>query len=208
MNWLAHFLLAEPAPAFRVGSVLPDFAPATLLASLPPAFQPGIAQHRQVDLFADTHPVFLRSRRRFPPRFRRFAGILTDVFYDHLLARNWASYAEPALPAFAAEVYAAIEACRPDLPPETYGRLARLRQADLLCAYGELAGVERALRGLGSRLRRPADLAAALPVFAGQHCAFDADFGEFFPALRAPVGVQPLAPSRLSSSALRSTPHL
>jgi acyl carrier protein phosphodiesterase len=187
MNWLAHFLLAEPDPAFRVGSVLPDFAPTALLASLPPAFQTGIAQHRRVDLFADAHPLFQRSRSRFPPPFRRYAGILTDVLYDHLLTCNWASYSAVPLPDFAAEVYAAIETCRAELPPETYARLARLRDADLLGAYGELEGVARVLGGIGARLRRPVDLGAALPVLRDQYAGFAADFGDFFPELRAQV---------------------
>lgn len=187
MNWLAHFLLAEPEPAFRVGSVLPDFASAAVLAALPPAFQPGIAQHRQVDLFTDTHPVFHRSRRRFPPPFRRFAGILTDVCYDHLLTHQWSTYSALPLPAFAAQIYAAIEQCRPELPPELYTRLARLRQADLLGAYGELAGIGRVLAGIGGRLRRPFDLAAALPLLEAQYGELQEDFAAFFPELRAHV---------------------
>jgi acyl carrier protein phosphodiesterase len=189
MNWLAHFLLADPSPAFRVGSVLPDFAPASVLAALPPAFQAGIRQHRQVDLFTDTHPVVRRSTRRFPPPFRRFGGILTDVFYDHLLTRQWASHSAVPLPAFAAQVYTAIEQCRPTLPPELYTRLARLREADLLGAYGELAGIARVLRGIGGRLRRPFDLAAALPVLEAQYGALQEDFDCFFPELRAHLAV-------------------
>ncbi|MBM3276968.1 MAG: DUF479 domain-containing protein [Candidatus Handelsmanbacteria bacterium] len=184
MNWLAHFLLAEPEPAFRVGSVLPDFAPPALLAALPPVFQSGIKQHRRVDLFTDAHPLFRRSRHRFPSPLRRFAGILTDVFYDHLLARNWSSHSAVPLPDFAAQVYAAIATCRPELPPEIYGRLARLRDADLLGAYGELEGLARVLAGIGARLRRPVDLGAALPVLRDQFAGFAADFKAFFPELR------------------------
>ncbi len=187
MNWLAHFLLAEPAPVFRVGSVLPDFAPAAVLATLPPAFQAGIAQHRQVDLFTDAHPVVRTSMRRMPPPFRRFAGILTDVFYDHLLTRQWTSYSALPLPAFAAQIYAAIEECRPALPPEVYARLVRLRDADLLCVYGELAGIAQVLGGIGRRLRRPFDLAAALPILEAQYEALQEDFTGFFPELRAHV---------------------
>lgn len=198
MNWLAHFLLAEPSPAFRVGSVLPDFAPPAVLVTLPLPFQPGIAQHRQVDLFTDTHPVVRQSMRRFPPPFRRFAGILTDVFYDHLLTRDWATYSTLPLPAFAAEVYAAIEVCRAELPPEVYARLARLRDADLLSEYGELSGIARVLGGIGARLRRPFDLAVAVPILEAQCGALQEDFARFFPELRALVsGSAELKPSPL-----------
>jgi acyl carrier protein phosphodiesterase len=34
MNWLAHLHLSEASPAFRLGNILPDLAPAPELAHL------------------------------------------------------------------------------------------------------------------------------------------------------------------------------
>lgn len=201
MNWLAHFLLAAPSPAFRVGSVLPDFSPAAVLATLPPAFQPGIAQHQQVDLFTDAHPVVRSGMRRFPPPFRRFGGILTDVFYDHFLTRNWADHTPVPLPAFAAQVYAAIEVCRTDLPPEIYARLARLREANRRTSTDfsrNCAPTSRRHRRETAESGSDGSAPAGARIVKACNTAFAGTLID---------RTQTLAPSRLSNSALRSTPH-
>ena len=37
---------------------------------------------------------------RYPRPFRRYAGIITDLAYDHELAKNWSDYMEEDLRAF------------------------------------------------------------------------------------------------------------
>src|SRR5690348_4103786 len=101
MNWLAHLYLSEANPEFRLGNLLADIASRESLVSLPEAFQRGIAQHRRIDAFTDSHPVVRRSIQRFNPPLRRFGNILCDVFYDHFLARDWDSYSSEPLSPFA-----------------------------------------------------------------------------------------------------------
>jgi acyl carrier protein phosphodiesterase len=184
MNWLAHLLLSEPTAAFRIGNLLPDFVKPPLLEGLPVDFQRGIACHRRIDAFTDAHPVVRRSMDRFAPPFRRFAGILVDVFYDHFLAVEWPAHASTPLTDFVAEVHAGIELHREDLPSLAYERLTQMKSDNWLCRYGDLPGIETTLRRLSARLRRPFDLAGAVPVLDREYDAFRADFTEFFPQLR------------------------
>ena len=185
MNWLAHLYLSDPEPACRIGNLLPDFIRAKVIAELPAEFHAGIVQHRRIDAFTDTHPVFRRSTRRFAPPFRRYGGILVDVFYDHFLARAWPSFSLTPLPDFAAQVYASFDTLRPLLPAEAHARLCQMREADWLCLYAKISGVEDVLRRLSHRLRRPFDLASAVPILRADYELFAADFHEFFPQLRA-----------------------
>jgi len=187
MNWLAHLLLSEPTPAFRIGNLLPDFVRPPMLAGLPLDFQRGIECHRRIDAFTDSHPVVRRSTSRFDPPYRRFAGILVDVFYDHYLARNWTAHASMPLATFVTEVYVGIESHRDQLPALAYARLTQMKSHDWLSSYGDLSGIEMALQRIGMRLRRPVDLAAAISVLDRNYEAFRADFQEFFPQLRAHV---------------------
>jgi len=117
MNWLAHLYLSEPDPAFRLGNLLPDLIPARSLTSLPAEFQKGVGQHRRIDAFTDSHPVVRRSIQRIEPSSRRFGGILCDIFYDHFLARDWASYSSQLLPEFARTIYASFDQYRASIPP-------------------------------------------------------------------------------------------
>jgi acyl carrier protein phosphodiesterase len=89
MNWLAHLFLSKQNIEYRVGNLLPDFLPITELVKFSQPFQEGITCHRIIDSFTDSHPIVKNSITRIPATYKRFGGILTDVFYDHFLAKNW-----------------------------------------------------------------------------------------------------------------------
>lgn len=97
MNFLAHALLAGEDPALLVGGVIGDWIKGSLPGVLPEDIAKGVALHRAIDNFAESQPAFRRSRSRISMGRRRYAGVLVDVFYDHLLARNWAAIHHGAL---------------------------------------------------------------------------------------------------------------
>jgi len=185
MNWLAHLYLSEPNAQFRIGNLLPDLASAARLASLPEPFQQGIRRHRQIDRYTDSHPRVKACVSRFPPPFRRFGGILTDVYFDHILARDWVKYSDVPLPTFIREAYRDIETCSPALPLEARLPLLRMRDEDWLGTYHTLPGIAEILRRISHRLRRPFDLAASLPIFEQNQSFFEEEFHAFFPELIA-----------------------
>jgi acyl carrier protein phosphodiesterase len=191
MNWLAHLYLSEPNAEFRVGNLLPDLTSAARLAHLPEPYQKGIRCHRQIDAFTDSHPRMQSCVRRFPPPYRRFGGILTDVYFDYLLARDWAEYSVVRLPDFISEIYRDIETCSSVIPAEANLPLQRMREEDWLGRYHHTAGVADILGRIGRRLRRPFDLAGSLPIFQQHQSSFLEDFQAFFPELKAHLQVQP-----------------
>ncbi len=183
MNWLAHLYLSDPTPACRIGNLLPDLLPLSGLAALPPEFQQGVARHRRIDAFTDTHPLVKQSIGRFAGPFRRYAGILTDVFYDHFLAKEWAVFSPQPLPEFAAEVYASFTTHRADIPVEAQAALENMRENNWLCSYLTSEGLAAALARIGTRFRRPVELAGAMPAFELHYDALRSDFAAFFPEL-------------------------
>ena len=187
MNWLAHLYLSESNAQFRVGNLLPDLASAAQLASLPETYQMGIRCHRQIDRFTDSHPRVRSCVRRFPPPHRRFGGVLTDVYFDHFLARDWADYSTVSLPDFICEIYRDIETCSSVIPAEANRPLQRMREENWLGSYQRIEGVTDILGRIGRRLRQPLDLTDSLPVFQKHETAFLDDFQAFFPELLAHV---------------------
>jgi len=183
MNWLAHLLLSEPTPAFRLGGILPDLVSAPLLAGMPSEFQRGIQRHRQIDAYTDSHAIFRRSVQRLNPPFRRFGGIIMDVFYDHFLSRDWQSFSGTPLTEFASEFYASFESHRADIPPDAYARLEQMQAGDWLCSYGDISGVAQVLQRISSRLRRPVDLAPSISILEHDYNSLHTDFAAFFPEL-------------------------
>ena len=188
MNWLAHLLLSEPSPAYRIGNLLPDLMPAAALTHLPAEFQRGIEQHRRIDAFTDAHPIVRRSILRVTAPRRRLAGVLVDIFYDHFLTCAWAEYAPMPLADFLAEFHGSIAQYRAVLPAEAYARLEQIRAANWLSSYGDVAGITETLRRMESRFRRPVPLGEAGVELELAYEGFREDFREFFPELRRHVG--------------------
>lgn len=182
MNFLAHALLAGDADPDRVGGLLGDFVKGLLPAGLPPALASGVALHRAIDSYADRHPAFIASRSRISATRRRVSGILVDLFYDHLLARDWADYGTDSLDAYCAGLYAALQGHRDVLPDPANAVASRMQAHDWLGSYRDVAAVGRAIDLMAvHRLRRPNPLAGGIAEFLADADGFAADFRSFLP---------------------------
>lgn len=182
MNFLAHALLGSAEDALRVGGLAGDFVKGPLPAGLPPDLAAGVALHRAIDVFADRHPAFAASRGRIGPLRRRYAGVLVDMFYDHLLAQSWARHCDVPLVTFAAETYA-LAAARDGHLPERFARVFEMmRSDDWLAGYSDVARVGDAIdRMARHRIRRANPLAGGIEELLAERDAFEQDFLAFFP---------------------------
>jgi len=185
MNWLAHLVLSEPKPEFKVGNLLADLLPITELRELPAPYQPGILRHRAIDSFTDKHEIFRRSVSRLDARYRRFGGVIMDIFYDHLLTTRWQVYCAQPLNSFVDQFYVDVETCHGTIPAGVYTIFQRMRIGGWLTSYGDISGVRITLQRISRRLRRPVDLSSAADELERLHEQFDQDFAEFFPLIRS-----------------------
>ena len=187
MNYLAHLYLADANPESLIGNLMGDFAKGPIDQHLSPAIRQGIALHRKIDAFTDSHPLFVQSRQRIRPPFRRYSGILVDIFYDHFLARDWAQYSPLSLRHFSRTVYAVLNAHYDHLPLPMRRSVSSMIANDGLLSYREVAGIERALRGIEGRLKRPSRLGEAVAELGDNYASLATDFTAFFPELTAYV---------------------
>lgn len=183
MNYLAHLYLAGDHPESLVGGLMGDFVKGAVDLRLSPRLRRGILQHRRIDAYTDAHPVTAASRRRMRPPYRRYAGILVDVFYDHFLARHWRRYSAVPLREFTRAAYEALQAHYPQLPPAMQRSVRHMLAVDLLMSYREIDGVARALSGIHGRLKRDNPLDTAVRELLRLYPELEADFGAFFPQL-------------------------
>jgi len=182
MNFLAHALLAGSADADRIGGLMGDFVKGILPAGLPPDLASGVALHRAIDSFADRHPAFIASRARVTPTRRRVSGVLVDLFYDHLLARDWSSHAPGTLDQYTSELYVVLRSYSSQLPEKAREVGELMRTHDWLCSYRHVASVGRAIDRMSIyRLRRTNPLAGGIEEFLADPDGFAADFRTFLP---------------------------
>lgn len=182
MNYLAHLYLAERSGTSLIGSLMGDF----VHGRLPPGRFPldierGIRLHRRVDSFTDAHAAVRASRRRLRSPFRRYGGILIDMFYDHFLARDWEMFHDQPLSEFAQRTYALLEARTEVLAEALRRAVPHFRSCDLLVSYRNPSGIERALHGLSRRLSRPNPLPSGISELTRNYHQFERDFHLFMP---------------------------
>lgn len=190
MNFLAHAMLAGDEPALIVGGVVGDWIKGPLPAGLPPELARGVALHRAIDRHAEDHPAFQRSRQRMSAERRRYAGVLVDIFYDHLLARDW-PHDEP-LAAACRRIYGHLIDHLPALPEHARPAMQLMASEDWLGSYAGLDGIADVLQRMSRRARQPNPLAGGEVEFMSDAAGFAEDFagwhadaGEFVAVWRA-----------------------
>ena len=185
MNVLAHAWLADRAGESVVGHLLGDFVKGREPAGWSAELLHGIRQHRRIDAYTDDHPAVRRSVRRFRGPYRRWGGVLADMYYDHVLAAGWSEWSGVPLRDFADRVYGELEAMRPRLPERMQRFTDYMRASDLLVSYAELEGIDRALQGISRRIRRNNPLADGVTELEREGERLEADFRAFVPDLLA-----------------------
>lgn len=181
MNYLAHLYLADRTGTSPAGAILGDHVRGRLEPDTRTGARSGIVLHRRIDHFTDHHTAVQPLLAAFPPGFRRYGGILVDIYFDHLLASRWADWHDEPLPAFAARMTAATRAEWPDGAPFAADRLAHL--PEVLVGYADPAGVARALARTDARLRRPSPLTEAMPVLEQHQALMAQQFELFMPSV-------------------------
>ena len=185
MNHLAHALLADAGGVeFALGSALGDFVRGRPDPDWPEARRAGLRFHRAIDHYTDAHPEVVAARNAFEPPLRRYAGIVLDIWFDHLLVRGWARLNpdEPLTP-FARRWLAMLDARATDLPEALRGFLAWMHAHGLPQAYGDAAMLEVVFHGLARRLSRPSPVGDALPALRDRAETLQRHFDAFFPEL-------------------------
>ncbi len=159
-----------------------DFVKGFLPAGLPPALASGVALHRAIDSFADRHPAFISSRSRISVTRRRVSGVLVDLFYDHLLARDWPDHGPGRLDDYTAGLYASSQRFSDALPEKAREVAVLMRTHDWLFAYRNVTAVGQAIDRMSIyRLRRANPLAGGIEEFLADADGFEADFRRFLP---------------------------
>lgn len=180
MNYLFHLVMTEQTPDGWVGAMLGDFVKGGLTGRYPAGIEAGIRDHRWLDSFAATNPHFRRSRQAIDPRFGHCRGILVDMFWDHLLARNWERLAGSRLEIFAEGVYCALENATPILPPRLNEIVPVMTAKNWLLSYRYRPTLDRALRNMSQRLSFPNLLWEGAGEFDRKEEIINECFQEFF----------------------------
>lgn len=164
MNYLAHLLLSGPDMDVQVGGLLGDFVKGPLRQELPAPVELGIRLHRKIDVITDRQPQFIAATEVLPPHWRRYRGILLDIYFDHLLATRWDDFHPQSLADFCQDFYRQLARHQISLPPRARRFCEVAPKVRWLESYAVHDLMPAIYDNVGKRLRRPIPLGDVWPL--------------------------------------------
>jgi acyl carrier protein phosphodiesterase len=186
MNFLAHAYLSGDRPEILVGNFIADFVKGKqALKAFDHEIAKGIELHRLIDAFTDDHVIVNESKKRLRPKYRHYAAVIVDVFYDHFLAIGWPSYHDQSLAEFADHVYRTIESFHHVTPEGIKHMLPYMMGGNWLVNYKKIEGIHQALTGMSRRTPYESKMDESVHDLREHYELFKAEFEEFFPQLKS-----------------------
>lgn len=153
MNFLAHAFLSFGQEKILVGNFIADFIKGKQINDFEDEIMLGILLHREIDYFTDSHPLVKAGQSYLRKKFGHYATVITDVFFDYFLVKNWKEFSSRSLPEFIQETYSALDRYS-DVFPDRFAYMYSFMKTDnWLLHYGEIEGIKRSLTGMSKRTK-------------------------------------------------------
>lgn len=205
MNYLAHLLLSGPSLDIQVGGLLGDFVKGPLQGTYPASVEQGIHLHRQIDSVTNRMPQIASLCALFAPPWRRYAGIVIDITFDHLLAQHWHEHHLIPLDDFCAIFYRHLHSHRNSLPEPARQFSMRAPGLRWLESYVDAELMPVILQRVGQKLRKPVALDETWPLVLAHKDRFMAEFNSVMAEL-TPFAQRFIADASAASNLRRPNP--
>lgn len=179
MNYLAHSFLSFNNEPVIVGNFIADHIKLSQTDSLPELIRKGVLIHRKIDSITDSHPLFVRNKRHFYNGFERYSGVLLDIYFDYLLAKNFHLFSDAGLEAYTQNIYQVLNNNRQYLPNSSERFLQYVLKNNTFFEYSKIEGIELVLKHLSYRINHGVWLNESLPIFLEQENKIEVDFKDF-----------------------------
>jgi acyl carrier protein phosphodiesterase len=185
MNFLAHIYLSGNNDFIKIGNFMADTIRGNQYENYPLMIQKGIILHRAIDTFTDVHPVFRQSTKRLHANYHHYSGVIVDVFYDHFLAKNWASYSDENLEDYVQNFYNSMLENRAILSEKAQQILPYMIEQNWLVSYKTIDGIERILAQMDKRIKYDSKMHLSVTELKDFYTEFEMEFTQFFQELQA-----------------------
>ncbi len=145
MNFVGHIYLSGENKNIAIGNFIGDYIKGKEYERYPEEIQKGILIHRDIDSTMDIHPSFLATRELFKESYGRYAGVVVDMAFDHILTKNWNDWHDIPLKKFTRSFYGLLIKNYRVLPSQVKEFLPFMVRSNRLYSYSSLNGIEKAL---------------------------------------------------------------
>ena len=183
MNYLAHLLLSGDDPNILVGNFIADFVRKKEEAFFSEEIQRGFLLHRKIDEFTDNHPSVALGKALIRAKHSKYAPVILDIHYDHLLYKNWDRYGDIPYEVFTRKIYIILKAAEGILIPHLANRIHNMVEDRWLDNYKTRKGMVKVFKYLQRRVSRPSLIHGVMDTLWKNNKELEAGFHEFFPEL-------------------------
>lgn len=183
MNFLAHIFLSGDDEQLMIGNFIADYVKGNKKDLFPEQIKKGIELHRAIDDYTDHHPVTEESKARLRPKYRKYSGVIVDLYYDHFLADNFHLYSSIPLPEFAQRTYSILTDNQDILPDNVKHFLPYMIERNWLANYATIEGIGRTLSGLSKRVSFENKMDESVHDLRADYQFYKNEFYQFFPQL-------------------------
>ena len=187
MNYLAHLFLAGSHPEMILGNFIADHVKGSEILKYSENIRGGISMHRAIDTFTDKHPVVKQSIERLRADFRKYAGVIVDMYYDHYLSALWDEYSPIDIHTFTKTRYDTLNTFQPILPVRSARLLYYMEKQNWLLSYSSFDGMQQAFNGMSRRTTFESKMELAVVNLKSGYPDFRNEFRLFFPELQSYV---------------------
>ena len=184
MNYLAHAYLSFGQPEIVAGNMISDFVKGKRKFDYAPGIQKGIALHRDIDNYTDTHAATRDAKEIFRPAYRLYAGAFIDVVYDHFLAIDNNEFTPATLLQFSETTYNQLAPFMDILPEKFQQIFPYMRRQNWLYNYQYHQAIARSMAGLVRRSAYLTESATAFQLFEDHYAYLQSCYQRFFPDLK------------------------
>jgi len=187
LNYLAHLFLAGTDPEMILGNFIADHVKGSDILKYSENIRKGISMHRAIDTFTDQHPIVKQSIARLRADFRKYAGVIVDMYYDHYLSAHWDEYSDQNLHDFTKTRYNILNTFQSILPERSARLLFYMEKQNWLLSYGSFDGLQQAFIGMSRRTTFESNMELAVVNLKAGYPEFRQEFRQFFPDLQSYV---------------------
>lgn len=185
MNYLAHAYLSFNKPGLLTGNMISDFVKGRKKFDYPLQVQQGIALHREIDSFTDTHFATKEAKEIFRPAYRLYAGSFIDVVYDHFLALDENQFTDESLRTFTLKTYSILDQHTIYFPEKFAMMYPYMKMQNWLYHYRYPEGIQKSLGGLVRRAAYLSESDTAYSLFTSNYEKLSQLYKLFFPDVKA-----------------------
>lgn len=184
MNFLAHIYLSGENKLIQIGNFMADGIRGNNYLNFPKDIQKGIILHRAIDTFTDAHPIFRKSKHRLHEKYGHYSGVITDIFYDHFLAKNWSNYSDEPLEQIATNFYENLSSNFAVLTERTKGMMPYMIARNWLVSYASFEGLSMIMFQMDHRTKNRVDMHLSINELKEFYTEFEEEFTDFFEELQ------------------------